>query len=138
MAKNKTFETDSSVATYLASIKDEKRFKDCTAIIEIIKQYTGLEPRMWGAAIVGFGSYHYKYESGHEGTAPLAGLSSRVNAITLYFANSKENVALLKSFGKHTTSKACIYIRRLEDVDAGILGKLAKNSVDYMRLKYPG
>ena len=137
MPKNKTVENENSVAEYLAAIKDDKRRKDCTAIIAIIKNHTGLEPKMWGTGIVGFGSYHYKYESGHQGTAPLVGLASRANAITLYFANSEEKEDLLKSFGKHTTSKACVYIKKLEDVDTRILAKMAKNSVEYTRRKYP-
>ena len=84
MAKNKTIETQESVAKFLKTLKDEKRQKDCSAIIELITEQTGLTPKMWGTSIVGFGSYHYQYESGREGDAPLAGIAARANAITLY------------------------------------------------------
>ena len=83
MAKNKTIETRESVSGFLATIADGKRRIDCSAIIGLVTEHTGLEPKMWGPAIVGFGSYHYKYESGREGDAPLAGIASRANAITL-------------------------------------------------------
>ena len=137
MAQNKTVETQSSVADYLSAIKDDKRRKDCKAIIELIAEHTSLEPKMWGTAIVGFGIYHYKYDSGHSGTAPLVGLASRANAITLYFSNTNEKAGLLKKLGKHKTSKACVYIQKLEDVNIDILAELAKNSVEYMQSKYP-
>src|SRR6185295_16598357 len=87
MAKNKTIETQNSVAGFLKKIKDEKRRNDFSAIIDLIKKATGFEPKMWGTSIVGFGNYHYKYESGREGDAPLAGLASRANAITLYLGS---------------------------------------------------
>ena len=93
---------------------------------------------MWGTAIVGFGSYHYKYESGREGDAPLAGLSPRANAITLYFSNAKEKPDLLKKLGKHKMGGGCIYIQKLEDIDTGTLTKLVDNSIKYLSNKYPG
>lgn len=139
MAKNKTVETQESVADYLESIKDKKRRDDCKAIIELIKKSTGLEPRMWGTGIVGFGIYHYKYESGHEGSAPLAAISSRASAISLYLSsNFDKREELLSKFGKHKTGKACIYIQKLEDIDTDILVKMVKNSVVHTRKKYPG
>jgi hypothetical protein len=137
MAKNKTIETQGSVADYLGTIKDEKRRKDCSLLIDIITESTGLEPKMWGTSIVGFGIYHYRYESGHEGEAPLAGFSSRANAITLYLSsNFDKRDELLKKFGKHKTGKGCIYFQKLEDIDISILTKLVKYSVEY-RNKQP-
>jgi hypothetical protein len=134
MAKNKTVETNNSVAAYLKAIPDEKRRKDCSALVELFTRQTGLEPKMWGSSIVGFGSYHYKYESGHEGDAPLTGLSSRANAIVLYLGSSfDQREELLKKFGKHKEGKSCIYIQKLEDVDVNILGKMVKNSVAYAK-----
>jgi len=131
-AKNKTIETKASVAGYLATIKDEKRRKDCSAIIDMISKQTGLEPKMWGAAIVGFGSYHYKYESGREGDAPLAGLASRANAITFYLGSEfDKRDELLAKFGKHKISGGCIHVKKLEDIDTGILMKMVKNSIAY-------
>jgi hypothetical protein len=138
MAKNKTTETTNSVRGYLDNIPNEKRRKDCTEIVELIKNVTGLEPRMWGTGIIGFGTYHYKYDSGHEGDAPLAGLASRVNAIVLYLAASPEQrEKFLQQLGKHKTGKGCIYIQKLEDIDTKVLGKIAINSVEYLQRIYP-
>lgn len=138
MAKNKTVETEAGVSGFLATIKDAQKRKDCTAIIELVTQHTKLEPKMWGPAIVGFGSYSYKYESGREGTAPLAGLAARANAITLYLGSEfDKRDELLAKFGKHKAGKGCIYIQKLEDVDTGILAKMFKNSIAW-RKKHAG
>ena len=136
-AKNKTVETNNSVAGYINAIPDEKRRKDCSAIIDLMTKHTGYEPKMWGPAIVGFGTYHYIYESGREGDAPLAGMSSRVNAITLYLGSRfDKREELLSKFGKHKISKSCIYIQKLEDIDMGVLAKMIKNSIEYSK-KHP-
>lgn len=138
MAKNKTTQTNDSVADYLAAIKDEQKRADCSAIVQLMAKHSGFEPKMWGTSIVGFGLYHYKYESGREGDAPLAGLSSRANAITLYLShNFDQREELLSAFGKHKTGKACIYIQKLEDVDTAVLAKMVKLSVAHTRKKYP-
>lgn len=139
MAKNKTIETQESVDAFLITITDEKKRKDFSNIIDLITEHTRLEPKMWGTSIVGFGSYHYKYESGREGDAPLTGLASRANAITLYLGcdfDKKEE--LLSKFGKHKISGGCIHIKKLEDIDTGILAKMVKNSVAHIKKKYPG
>ena len=139
MAKNKTTETKNSVADYLTAIKDEKKRKDCSAIIDLITEHTGLKPKMWGTGIVGFGSYHYKYDSGHEGDAPLAGMASRTNAIVLYLsANFEKRNELLASLGKHKTDKGCVYINKLDDIDTGILTKMVKNHIKHIKKLYPG
>ena len=138
MAQNKTIETKNSVAAFLKTIKEEQKRKDCSAIIEIISKHTSLQPKMWGSAIVGFGTYHYKYESGREGDAPLVGLSPRANAITLYLSNAKEKEDLLKKLGKHKMGGGCIYIQKLEDIDSKILIKLVDNSIKHLQSKYPG
>ena len=137
MAKNKTIETQASVAKFLTTIKDENKGKDCSAIIGLITEHTGLEPKMWGMSIVGFGIYHYKYESGHEGTAPLVGLSPRANAITLYLSNVKAKEELLKKLGKHKLGGGCVYIQKLEDIEIDILTKMVDNSIKHLRSKYP-
>ncbi len=130
MAKNKTIETKDSVADFLKKITDAKRRTDFTTIIELITKNTGLEPKMWGTAIVGFGTYHYKYESGREGDAALAGLASRANAITLYLGSSfDKREELLAKLGKHKIGGGCIHIQKLEDIDTGILIKMVKNSI---------
>jgi hypothetical protein len=130
MAKNKTTETENSVPGYIASIKDEQRRKDCTTITDLVTKKTGIQPKMWGSSIVGFGSYDYKYESGHEGSAPLAGFASRANAIVLYLGTGfKDREELLLKLGKHTTGKGCIYIKKLEDVDTSVLINMFNNSI---------
>lgn len=129
-SKNKTVETEASVIDYLQTISDDKRRQDCLVIIDIMKKQSGYEPKMWGSAIVGFGSYHYKYESGREGDAPLIGFSNRANAISLYLSsNFEKRDELLSKFGKHKSSKACIYVKKLEDVDQEILNEMVKKSL---------
>jgi hypothetical protein len=139
MAKNKTIESEKSVAVYLSAIGDMQRRKDFSAIMDLITKQTGLEPKMWGTAIVGFGSYHYKYESGREGDAPLTGIACRANAITLYLGSAfDKRDELLAKFGKHKTGKGCVYIQKLEDIDLGILAKMVKNSVDHHKKQKSG
>jgi hypothetical protein len=139
MAKNKTTETKASVKSFLSTIKDEKRRSDCAAIVNLMKEQTGHEPKMWGTAIIGIGSYHYKYESGREGDAPMAGLASRANGIVLYLASEpEEKETLLKKLGKHKVGGGCVYINKLEDIDTTVLSKLIKNSIKYYQKKYPG
>lgn len=138
MAKNKTTETKASVQDFLSTIKDDKRRKDCSTIIDMISKSTGYEAKMWGTSIVGFGSYSYKYESGHEGNAPLAGLASRANTIGLYIGSTFENrEELLSNLGKYKTGKGCIYIQKLEDVNTNILVKMFKNSMAKTKILYP-
>lgn len=138
MAKNKTTETKASVWGFLSTIKDEKRQKDCLTIIDLVSKSTGYEAKMWGTSIVGFGSYNYKYDSGHEGSAPLTGLASRVNAITLYLGSKFEKrEELLSKFGKYKEGKGCIYIQKLEDVDTSILVKMFKDSIASKKKQYP-
>lgn len=138
MAKNKTTETKNSVTDYLNAIPDENRRRDCSDIIDLINKQTGFEPKMWGTGIIGFGGYHYKYDSGHEGDAPLAGIASRKNAITLYLASDfDQREELLQKLGKHKTGKGCIYIQKLEDIDTEILSELVNNSIKYIKRLYP-
>ncbi len=128
--KNKTTETQNSVPQFLASITDVKKRSDCTIIVDSIQKQTKLEPKMWGTGIIGFGSYHYVYESGREGDAPLVALSPRANAITLYLGSSFEKRdELLAKFGRFKEGKGCIYIKQLEDIDSKILLQMVKNSI---------
>lgn len=138
MAKNKTVETENSVADFLTTISDAKRREDCSIIINLISELSGFEPKMWGSSIVGFGIYNYKYESGHAGNAPLAGVASRKNALTVYLAsNFEEKEALLSQLGKHKSSKSCLYIQKLEDIDIGILEQLVQKSIESIKELYP-
>ena len=137
MAQNKTIETKKSVAVFISKIKDEKRRKDFSAISDLITTQTGLEPKMWGTSIVGFGTYHYRYESGREGDAPLVGIASRVNVITLYLGSDfDKREELLLKFGKHKVSGGCIHIQKLEDIDTKVLTKMVKNSIRYQQKEH--
>ena len=137
MVKNKTVETSSSVSAFIKKLPDAQRQKDALAIIEIMKAQSGFEPKMWGPAIIGFGSYHYKYESGREGEAPLVGFSPRKTEFALYLTSAFENrEELLKRFGKHKTAKACIYIKKIEDIDTAVLKKMIANSIRFLKTKY--
>ncbi|HYM93652.1 MAG TPA: DUF1801 domain-containing protein [Chitinophagaceae bacterium] len=134
--KAKTTETTNSVSSFVKKIEDKQRQKDCFAIIDIMKKQSSLEPKMWGPAIIGFGSYHYKYESGHEGDAPLVGFSPRKSEFALYIANFDGKEALLKNFGKHKTAKACVYIKKLEDINVEVLKKMITGSIKHYQAKY--
>ena len=129
MAKNKTIPNEQSVEQFLNSVEDERKRKDSFTILELMKQVTGMEPKMWGSSIVGFGSYHYKYESGREGDMILAGFSPRKQNLTIYNMSGFERYEdLLKKLGKHTTGGGCLYIKRLDDVDLPTLKNLIEES----------
>ncbi len=138
MAKNKTTQTIASVTDYINSLDDEAKRTDSFRLIQVIEAQTGLQPEMWGGSIIGFGSYHYKYNSGHEGDAPLVGFSPRKAAISLYVTVEPEKrEALLQKFGKHKSGKGCIYINKLSDVNLNILQELISESVTYTKSLYP-
>lgn len=131
MAENKTKVTEASVESYLAAIADEARRKDCERLAALMAKVTKHAPKMWGPSIVGYGSYHYRYESGREGDMCLAGFSSRKGDITVYLATSfPGREELLSRLGKHKTGKACLYFRKLGDVDLDLLGQLVAGSVE--------
>lgn len=136
-AQNKTVETKESVTTFLNAIADETKRKDCFAIAELMKKQSGFDAKMWGPAIVGFGAYHYKYDSGREGDAPLVAFSPRKNEISLYLSSGFEKRdELLKKLGKHKSAKGCVYIKKLEDVDTEVLKKMVTNSVKHVKSLY--
>jgi len=137
MAKNKTTQTTDSVTDFISSVEDETKRDDSYYLIKLMQAQTGFEPKMWGPSIIGFGSYHYKYTSGHEGNAPLVGFSPRKDAISLYLFNFKGKDELLKKFGKHKAAKACIYVKKLADIDSEVLKVMITNSVEYIRNIYP-
>lgn len=136
-AKPKTTESSSSVPAFVKTV-DKERQADCLGIIAIMEQQTGYPAKMWGPAIIGFGSYHYVYDSGHEGDAPMVGFSPRKNEFALYIANFAGKEELLKTFGKHKAAKACVYIKKLEDIQVPVLKKLVAGSVKHYKAKYPG
>jgi hypothetical protein len=129
MARNKTQPTEASVEQYLAAIEDPQRRKDCQDLARLIAQATKLKPKMWGPAIVGFGSVKYPLAGGREGETCAVGFSSRKSDISLYGTGSApDQAALLSRLGKHKMGKGCLYVRRLEDVDLGVLAQLIAGS----------
>lgn len=137
MAQNKTVPTGASVDIYINQIEDPQRKKDCISILDLMKKITGEEPKMWGPSIVGFGSYHYKYESGREGDMILTGFSNRKQNITIYIMSGfKKYDDLLAKVGKFKTGKSCFYIKRLSDIDVEILKKMIKLSVEEVNNRY--
>ena len=130
MAKNKTIETEASVVGFIKKIANEKKRKDFSTIVEMITKHTGLEPKMWGTSIIGFGKYHYKYDSGHEGDMCVIGFSPRKQNITLYIPGGIHKYDdLLEKLGKHKTGKGCLYINSLQKVDAGVLKEIINRSM---------
>ena len=125
MAENKTKQNNQSVDTFLKSIPDERKRKDSFIILEMMKKATKEEPMMWGDSIVGFGKYHYKYESGREGDWFLTGFSPRKQNLTLYsMYGFEKNADLMQKLGKYKTGKGCLYINRLEDINLSVLSQL--------------
>ncbi len=130
MAELKTKPNEQSVEAFLNGVEDEKKRQDSFAILEIMKQITKTEPKMWGPSIVGFGTYHYKYDSGREGDWFVAGFSPRKQNLTLYIMGGfSPHGELLGRLGKFTTGKGCLYIKKIEDVDLPTLKELIKQSV---------
>ena len=137
MAELKTKETKASVEKFLNAIPDEKRREDCFKILQLMKQVTKEEPKMWGTSIVGFGKYHYKSErSSQEGDWFITGFSPRKQNLTLYIMTGLRDNTLLKKLGKYKTGGSCLYIKKLEDVDMKVLKELVASSYKYMKEKY--
>ncbi len=138
MSELKTKQNEASVDSFLDSVGSDRRREDSFTVLELMKRITGDEPRMWGAAIVGFGSYRYKYASGRSGEMPRIGFSPRKQSLTVYvmpgFSGYDE---LLSRLGKHRTGKSCLYINKLADIDMGVLEDLIRSALDAMRKKYP-
>jgi len=138
MVEQKTRPTEISVESFLDKVADEKVRDDCSSLIKLMKKVTGSKPKMWGPSIVGFGSYHYKYESGHEGYSCLTGFSPRKGNISLYVMGATtEQSDLLKKLGKHKAGKGCLYVKKLGDIDTAVLEKLVEKSVSSLKKKYP-
>ncbi|MBP1994370.1 DUF1801 domain-containing protein [Paenibacillus eucommiae] len=138
MYEQKTKETDNSVIEFIENVENPKKREDAYKLLDIFTETTGYPAKMWGPSIIGFGSYHYKYESGHEGNAPLVGFSPRKAKISLYFATGDtEREALLKDFGKYTAAKACVYINKVADIHVEVLEALINQSVKFLKERYP-
>jgi len=137
MAKNKTTDTGESVDEFINAVDNEQKRNDSFELIKLMRKVSKAEPRMWGPSIIGFGNYHYKYESGHEGDAPLLGFSPRKAAISLYvFTGLEEHEYLLAKLGKYKLAKACIYVKTLKDIDLKVLGTLMQETIKYLQKKY--
>ena len=138
MAELKTKATDASVEAFLHGVESEKKREDAFAILALMAEVTGEPPKLWGSSIIGFGSYHYKYASGHEGDACLTGFSPRKQNLVLYIlAGFDQYDALLAKLGKYKTGKSCLYINKLADVDQTVLRELVSQSVAHMRATNP-
>ena len=134
MPENKTKATNVSVSAYIEGLTDATRRSEARELMEVMQRASGEKPKLWGPSIVGFGSYHYKYDSGREGDMPLISFSPRKAAMVLYsMLAHAEAKAVLAKLGKHTTGKGCLYIKKLADVDKTVLETLIKNAVTHHR-----
>ena len=134
----KTKPTESSVDDFLDAVPDAGRREDARKVRAMMERISGYPARMWGPSIVGFGRYHYRYDSGHEGEAARAGFSPRAKELVIYLVPGfTAHQALMDRLGKYRTGKCCLYVKRLADVDPGVLEQLVADSLAYMREKYP-
>lgn len=138
MAELKTKATEVSVEEFINSFADtEQKKQDSFELVKIMQEHTGHPPKMWGPSIVGFGRYDYKYDSGHGGSMPIAGFSPRKSAISLYvFTGLQEHEHLLEGLGKFKMGKACIYVKKLSDINTDELKKVMDASIAYLKEKY--
>ena len=137
-SQNKTVETSASVEEFLQNVKDEKKRDDSYKLLEMMKHISGWEPKMWGPSIIGFGEYYYKYDSGREGDSCRVGFSPRAQNISIYIMPGYDDFTdELERLGKHKMGKACLYIKRLSDVDEEVLGEIIQKGLDIMAEKYP-
>jgi hypothetical protein len=138
MAKNKTQETQVDVKEFINSYVDnEQKRADSFQLIELMTKWSGYKPKMWGPTIVGFGTYHYKYASGHEGDSAILGFSPRKSAFSLYvFVPTRESKKLLGELGRFRMGKACIYVKKIADINVPVLHKLCDESIRYVKEHY--
>lgn len=137
MAENKTQKNRARVSEFVASVENEKRRADCKTVMKMMRDITGKRAAMWGSSIIGFGQYHYKYDSGREGDMCMVGLSPRKQNLVLYVMQGfNQSSSLMKRLGKHRTGKSCLYINKLDDVDPGVLREIIEQTVKYMRATY--
>ena len=137
MSKLKTKPTKVSVESHIAAIANEEQRNDARTLVALMRKVTGQEPRMWGPSIVGFGSYHYKYASGHEGDSALAAFAARGRELVVYIMEFEGRDDLLAKLGEHKTGKVCVYIKRLSSVDLKVLEKLIARSIEDTKRRYP-
>lgn len=137
MSEMKTQPTEAAVSAFLEGVADPVRREECQAVLDLMRRVTGVEPKMWGGSMVGFGSYHYRYESGREGDWFVTGFSPRKANLTLYImAGFDRYEGLLERLGKYSTGKSCLYLKRLSDVDLTVLEALVRESVQHVSATY--
>ena len=138
MAEIKTKPTPIDVSAFIDAVDNPVRRDDAKAVCAMLERITGEAPKMWGPSIIGFGSYHYRYDSGHEGDMCRLGFSPRKAALVLYVLTEDPGQAeKLTQLGKHKTGKSCLYIKKLADVDIGVLEDIARDALSHMNAKYP-
>lgn len=138
MAENKTQPTQRDAGSFIDAVPDLQKRADARTVAALMARLSGEEARLWGPSIIGFGSYHYRYESGREGDAPRIAFSPRSTSLVLYLSDGfSGHAGLLERLGKHKTGKSCLYIKRLSDVDEGVLEEMVASSLAHLEVKYP-
>lgn len=137
MTETKTKPTAVSVDEFISNVEDERKRKDSRMLVKLMSNATGAKARVWGSTIVGFGTYHYKYDSGHEGDSCIVGFSPREAALSIYLADFPTRDALLAKLGKHKMGKACLYVKELDDIDIDVLKQLVDASITFVKKRYP-
>lgn len=138
MAEIKTRATPVSVEAFIDAVEPPQRREEARIVDDMMRRITGEPPKMWGPSIIGYGHYHYRYDSGHEGGMCRLGFSPRKPQLVLYVLTGADGEAeLLARLGKHSTGKSCLYIKKLADVDVGVLEELARHALAHMNEKYP-
>ena len=137
MYELKTKETDNSVIEFIENVENPKKREDAYKLLDIFTETTGLKAKMWGPSIIGFGSYHYKYASGHEGDAAIVGFSPRKAKISLYLTSTDDvREKLLSELGKHTSGKMCVYVNKVADIDVEVLKEFILETVKFVNETY--
>jgi hypothetical protein len=138
MTEQKTKPTSQDVQAFLDSLDNEQKKQDAQTLLQLMQEVTGETPTMWGSSMIGFGSYHYKYATGREGDAFVAGFSPRKDNLTLYIMGGFDQYApLLEKLGKHKIGKACLYVKKLSDVDLDTLKEMVRRSAEHIKTTYP-
>lgn len=137
MAENKTKATKVDALKFIAKVKNETKRSDSLELIAMMQDITGEPPKMWGSTIVGFGTMHYRYESGREGDICLTGFSPRSGALVIYLGPGIDNAKLMAKLGKHKRGKGCLYINKLDDIDRKVLRTLVEYSLKALRKRHP-
>lgn len=138
MSKNKTVETDASVEAFIDAVDDEQKRRDSRDLVHMLRDITGCDPKMWGGSLIGFGEYHYRYQSGREGDFFVTGFSPRKTALTIYIMPGLDRYQdLLDRLGPYKTGKSCLYLKGLDAIDRSVLEEIIRDSVEVMKETWP-